>query len=130
MLRTRVVCPDCFEQCVNLHVCCGAGASFLYETGVLPFEAQEVRAFGLLVADMAARIPAGGDGNRAGNGGFWARFWPSNTPPPPSGAGGSITESSVKKQLSLLAEACTQPSVSKRPSFSKIVTKLQELAVS
>jgi len=114
---------------VNLHACCGAGASFFYEAGVLPFEAQEVRAFGLLVADMAARIPAGGAGNCAGNGGFWARFWPSSPPPPPKGAGSSMPESSVKKQLSLLAEACTQPSVSKRPSFSIIVAKLQELAV-
>ena len=37
-----------------------AGASFFYQPDTLPFEAQEVRAFGLLLADMAARIAAAG----------------------------------------------------------------------
>jgi hypothetical protein len=33
-----------------------AGASFFYRPGTLPYEAQEVRAFGLFLADMLARI--------------------------------------------------------------------------
>ena len=37
-----------------------AGASFFYQPDTLPYEAQEVRAFGLLLADMAARTAAAG----------------------------------------------------------------------
>lgn len=41
-----------------------AGASFFYQPDTLPFEAQEVRAFGLLLADMAARITAADSGSK------------------------------------------------------------------
>jgi hypothetical protein len=44
-----------------------AGASFFYQLDTLPYEAQEVRAFGLLLADMAVRITAAGSSN-SGNG--------------------------------------------------------------
>ena len=44
-----------------------AGASFFYQPDTLPYEAQEVRAFGLLLADMAVRITAAGSSN-SGNG--------------------------------------------------------------
>ncbi len=33
-----------------------AGASFFYKPGTLPYEAQEVRAFGLFLSDMLARV--------------------------------------------------------------------------
>ena len=33
-----------------------AGASFFYTPGTLPYEAQEVRAFGLFLTDMLARM--------------------------------------------------------------------------
>ncbi len=37
---------------------CAAGASFFYKPGTLPYEAQEVRAFGLFLNDMLARLEA------------------------------------------------------------------------
>lgn len=77
----------CVTRCRVRH----AGASFFYQPGGAPFEAQEVRAFGLMLADMAARIPgvgvggktAGGGrsagsgdvgGSGSGAGGLWSRF--------------------------------------------------------
>jgi hypothetical protein len=40
----------------NSPSCC-AGASFFYEKGPVPYEAHEVRAFGLFLADMVRLIP-------------------------------------------------------------------------
>ena len=34
-----------------------AGASFFYQKGPVPYEAQEVRAFGLFLTDMVKLIP-------------------------------------------------------------------------
>ena len=42
---------------------CRAGASFFYKPGTLPYEAQEVRAFGLFLSDLIARIDWGAHGS-------------------------------------------------------------------
>ena len=42
-----------------------AGASFFYEQGVVPYEAQETRAFGLFLGDLLARMDAQDKGSMA-----------------------------------------------------------------
>lgn len=41
---------------IDGEVPCVAGASFFYKPGTLPYEAQEVRAFGLFLNDMLVRL--------------------------------------------------------------------------
>lgn len=108
--------------------CVCTGASFFYEAGGLPFEAQEVRAFGLLLAEMADRISSGGGG------GFWARCWPFGAAAAQAGGGdggdaaSGDARQSVKYRLAVLAVECCQPRVYKRPSFAGILEELQGLA--
>ena len=42
-----------------------AGASFFYKPDTLPYEAQEVRAFGLFLSDLLARMDGGAHGGAA-----------------------------------------------------------------
>ncbi len=90
-----------------------AGASFFYEPASLPFEAQEVRAYGLMLEDMVARMPADGGGH---GGGHSAR------------GNGSAAAKPVAEQLAALAADCCQPDVGRRPSFAAIVSRLRELS--
>ena len=42
-----------------------AGASFFYEAGAIPYDAQEARAFGLFLADLLARMDPQDEGSMA-----------------------------------------------------------------
>lgn len=73
-----------------------AGASFFYNKGPVPWEAQEVRAFGLFVNDMLARL----DDDSSAN-------------------------SSTVQQVRSLLQTCMDEPTQTRPLFQHVVQELQ-----
>lgn len=85
---------------ITLHAC-GTGASFCYaKSAAAPFQAQEVRAFGLLLADMVARLAPGG----------------------PSAGGAALGG-----VLGGLAGECLAAPPAERPTFERLAARLREL---
>ena len=74
------------------HSCVHAGASFFYEPGAVPYEAQEARAFGLFLADLLARMDA------------------------------QDAESMASTALQGIEAACLKPLPSERPAFQQIAS--------
>ena len=75
-----------------------AGASFFYQPGSVPYEAQEVRAYGLFMADVVARSHMH-EGQAAG----------------------------VRDGLAALADSCVRTPARQRPAFAKIVEQLEAM---
>ena len=73
---------------------CLAGASFFYKPHTLPYEAQEVRAFGLFLSDLIARMDSGMQGGTA------------------------------RQKLDDIATACLVEEPMKRPAFAAIAAAL------
>jgi hypothetical protein len=106
------------------------GATFQYKgTAVAdePFERIEVRAFGCLAEEVAARVSAG---ERAGDGGSKAREggvgWGGQAGLSGGAGGGSAGAgggAAVRAALSALAARCMGP-LSERPCFDEIVREL------
>ena len=71
-----------------------AGASFFYQPDTLPYEAQEVRAFGLFLSDLIARMDGSAHGGAA------------------------------RQKLEGTASACLEPDPLKRPAFAAIAAAL------
>ena len=83
-----------------MHAWC-IGASFCYaRSAAAPFQAQEVRAFGLLLADMVARLAPGG----------------------PSAGGAALGG-----VLGALAGECLAAPPAERPTFKHLAARLQAL---
>ena len=81
---------------------CGTGASFCYASSAsAPLQAQEVRAFGLLLADMVARLAPG----------------------EPSAGGAALGGF-----LGALAGECLAAAPAERPTFKRLAARLQALA--
>lgn len=72
-----------------------AGASFFYNKGPVPWEAQEVRAFGLFVKDMLARLDDASSAN-----------------------------SSTVQQVRSLLQTCMDEPTQTRPLFQHVVQEL------
>ncbi|KAK9834070.1 hypothetical protein WJX81_007769 [Elliptochloris bilobata] len=84
------------------------GASFCYEKGAAaPYQAQEVRAFGLLLADLVARLASGGSSAGDTN---------------PAAGGPNLGGS-----LGALAGECLAAAPTKRPTFPELAARLQKL---
>lgn len=77
-------------QSLTLQLC--AGASFFYEQGTIPYEAQEARAFGLFLADLLARTDPQDE------------------------------ESMASSALHGIKAACLNPVPSERPAFQQIAS--------
>lgn len=78
-----------------LHTC--AGASFFYEKVMIPYEAQEARAYGLFLADLLARMDA------------------------------RDQESLASSALQGIKGACLNPAPAERPRFAQIAANCRSV---
>ena len=90
------------------------GAAFCYHEGEEFWEAMEVRAYGLFLSDIAARVEANGgeSGGASGAGGA-------------GGAGGAAAAAAVRRALADLAERCAALGAEARPRFAAVVAELE-----
>lgn len=93
-------------------VICDFGASFCYSAAADPgrfFERMEVRAFGLFMGDVAARISSSSSSSGGGGGG--------------DGAAGAAAED-VVQQLQQVVQQCLAGSAMQRPLFAQLEQQL------
>jgi hypothetical protein len=91
-----------------------AGASFCYARDApAPYEAQEVRAFGLLLADLVARLAPAAP----------ARPPPAPVPGPPDAGGVALGGA-----LAGVAGECLAAAPAQRPAFAALARRLERLA--
>ncbi|KAG2445258.1 hypothetical protein HYH02_008726 [Chlamydomonas schloesseri] len=109
---------------------CDFGASFSYDRGEQPFwEAMEVRAYGLMLKDVAERAAAPAPASAAGAGAEAAPAAAASGSSNSKQSGGDATksEAGVVASLRALAERCAERPPARRPLFEAVCAELRQL---